>query len=99
MNLFLLTPVSCAEQVVDGTIFLLLISVDDIFVLADKPEIEQLPQAFIQEYPRITMEYGNIHSIFGHTNFITQWVCNQRHYEKFHGQIAADLWRDQVDRI
>ena len=52
-------------KVINGSVFLLLIYVDDILVLTDKEEAERLQQAFVQEFQWVTMEYRSIHSYLG----------------------------------
>ena len=53
------------RKVINGSVFLLLIYVDDILVLTDKEEAERLQQAFVQEFQWITIDYGSIHSYLG----------------------------------
>ena len=53
------------QKIVGEEVFLLIIYVDNILVLAPKPEIKRLQQAFIKQFRCITMEIGNAHSYLG----------------------------------
>jgi len=53
------------RKLVDGSIYLLVIYVDDILVLASEEEMARLKDAFIAEFQWITMEISDSHSYLG----------------------------------
>ena len=56
----------CVLRRIDGEkIYLLLVYVDDILVLADKPEIQKFKIAFEKEFRWITLDIGEKHSYLG----------------------------------